>query len=85
MHISEYKCIIFLLSCVCTVGTVFIGDLERCGNPSKERLSVFLEKVRQEMPKAHLELLRSGSLCVTTEALGAVLCSACLAVHSLLF
>lgn len=46
---------------------------------------VFLEKVRQEMPNAHLELLHSGSLCVTTEALGAVLCSACLAVHSLLF
>lgn len=41
--------------------------------PSKERLSVFLEKVRQEMPKAHLELLHSGSLFVTAEAFGALL------------
>lgn len=47
---------------------------ERCGKPSKERLSVFLENVRQEMPKAHLELLHSGSLCVTAEASGALLC-----------
>lgn len=38
---------------------------------SKERLSVFLENVRQEMPKAHLELLHSGSLCVTAVAISA--------------
>lgn len=29
---------------------------------SKEKLSVFLENFLQEMPKAHLELLHSGSL-----------------------
>lgn len=44
-----------------------VGKME----PSKERLSVFLENVRQEMPKAHLELLHSGSLCVTAEAISA--------------
>lgn len=53
---------------------VWVGVLERCCKPSKERLSVFLENVRQEMPKAHLELLHSGSLCVTVEAFGARLC-----------
>lgn len=46
--------------------------LERCSEPSKERLSVFLENVRQEMPQAHLELLHSGSLCMTAEAFGAL-------------
>ena len=29
-----------------------------------------MENVRQEMPQAHLELLHSGSLCVTAEAFG---------------
>lgn len=59
--------------------------LERCSKPSKERLSVFLENVRQEMPKAHLELLHSGSLCVTAEASGALLClPACLSSNPLL-
>lgn len=52
----------------------WISVLERCSKPSKERLSVFLENVRQEMPKAHLELLHSGSLCVTAEASGVLLC-----------
>ena len=33
---------------------------------------MFLENVRQEMPKAHLELLHSGSLCVTAEAFRAL-------------
>lgn len=52
----------------------WVGVLERCSKPSKERLSVFLENVRQEMPKAHLELLHSGSLCVTAKAFDVLLC-----------
>lgn len=60
----------------------WIGVLERCSKPSKERLSVFLENVRQEMPKAHLELLHSGSLCVTAEAFSAAL-PACLLTNPL--
>ena len=35
---------------------------------------VFLEDVGQEMPKAHLELFRSGSVCVTVEAVGILAC-----------
>lgn len=58
----------------CALSGCWIGVLERCSKPSKERLSVFLENVRQEMPKAHLELLHSGSQCLTAEAFGALLC-----------
>lgn len=35
---------------------------------SEEKLRVFLEIFLQEMPKAHLELLYSGSVCVTERA-----------------
>lgn len=58
----------------CALSGCWISVLERCSKPNRERLSVFLENVRQEMPKAHLELLHSGSQCVTAEAFGALLC-----------
>lgn len=43
----------FRVSTQCAVGTVCWKD----GAQRGERFSVFLENVRQEMPKAHLELL----------------------------
>lgn len=44
-----------------------VSVLETHREQVKGGLSMFLESVRQEMPSAHLELLYSGSLCMTAE------------------
>lgn len=69
-----YICkIIIDINCGTEMLFLSVPVFKRHSEPCKERLSVFLENVGQEMPKAHLELLHSGSLCVTTEAFGALL------------
>lgn len=53
---------------------LWFGDKGLESPVRRGRVSVFLEDVRQEMPKAHLELFHSGSVCVTVEAFGILAC-----------
>ena len=59
-------CCVFVLA-NCKLLRVWWKSVASGGERGAECVSVFLEDVEQEMPKAHLELLHAGSLSMTEE------------------